>query len=53
MNKKLTDLQEFVYEINKVYKDRIAYRFIVSDQIVEKTFGEIAKDVFVVGFSNK
>ena len=48
MNKKLTDLQEFVYEINKVYKDRIAYRFIVSDQIVEKTFGELAKDVFAV-----
>lgn len=44
----LSDLQEFVFEINKVYKDRIAYRYLSSDKIVDKTFAELAKDVFAM-----
>ena len=48
MNKMLADLQEFVFEINKLYKDRIAYRYIVSDKIVDKTFADLGKDVFAV-----
>ncbi len=48
MNKMLTDLQEFVYEINKIYKDKVAYRYLVSDNIVNKTFAELAKDVFAM-----
>ena len=48
MNKMLTDLQEFVYEINKIYKDKVAYRYLVSDNIVNKTFAELARDVFAM-----
>ena len=48
MNRMLSDLQEFVFEINKVYKDRIAYRYLSSDKIVDKTFAELAKDVFAM-----
>jgi long-chain acyl-CoA synthetase len=48
MNKMLADLQEFVFEINKLYRDRVAYRYIVSDRIVDKTFAELGKDVFAI-----
>ena len=48
MNRALTDLQDFVYEINKIYKDRIAYRYIQSDNIVSKSFGDLARDSFAL-----
>ena len=48
MNKMLTDLQEFVYELNKIYKDRVAYRYLVSEKIVDKTFADLARDVFAM-----
>lgn len=48
MNKMLTDLQEFVSEINKAYKDKTAYRYIQYDSIVEKTFSELSRDCFAM-----
>ena len=48
MNKMLSDLQEFVFEINKTYKDKIAYKYIENDKIKEKTFAELARDVFAM-----
>ncbi len=48
MNKMLVDLQEFVKEIAKVYGDRDAYRYIVEDTVVSKTFKEFEKDINAV-----
>ncbi len=45
MNKMLVNLQEFVKEIAKVYGSRDAYKYIVEDTVVSKTFKELEKDV--------
>jgi len=45
VNKMLVDLQEFVKEIAKAYGDRYAYRYIVEDTVVSKTFKEFKKDI--------
>ena len=42
------DLQEFVIEIAKNYKTRVAYRFLEYGNIVEKTYAEFTTDVFAV-----
>ncbi len=44
----LIDLQEFVKEIAKKYKDRDAYRYIVEDTVVSKTFKQFEKDINAV-----
>ena len=41
----LIDLQEYVKEIAKVYGDRDAYRYIVDDTVVNKTFKEFERDI--------
>ncbi len=41
----LVDLQEFVAEISKMYGPRDAYRYIVEDTVVNKTFKEFEKDI--------
>ena len=43
--KKLTNLQEFVCEISRAYGDRDAYRYIVDDRIVRKTFKDFERDI--------
>ena len=45
MNKMLVDLQEYVKEIEKVYGDRVAYKYIVEDTVVSKTFKNLKRDV--------
>ena len=44
----LVDLQEFTAEIAKVYGDRDAYRYIVDDKIVNKTFNQFHSDINAV-----
>ena len=44
----LVDLQEFVKEIAKAYGDRDAYRYIVEDTVVSKTFKEFERDINAV-----
>ena len=55
MNKMLVDLQEFVKEISKVYGNKDAYKYIVDDKIVSKTFIEFERDINAVAswFVNK
>ena len=55
MNKMLVDLQEFVKEISKVYGDKIAYKYIVEDKVISKTFKEFESDINAVAswFVNK
>ena len=48
MKKALIDLQEYVNEIEKAYRERDAYRYIVGDKIVRKTYGEFARDIRAV-----
>ncbi|MBQ8546758.1 MAG: AMP-binding protein [Clostridia bacterium] len=48
MNKMLVDLQEYIKEIEKAYGDRDAYRYIVEDSVVSKTFRDFRKDVEAV-----
>ncbi len=48
MNRMLVDLQEFVKEIAKAYGDRDAYRYLVEDTVVNKTFKEFERDVNAV-----
>ena len=48
MNKMLADLQEFVFEINKNYRDKTAYRYIENDRIVDKSFADLTRDCFAV-----
>ena len=43
MNKTLIDLQEFVKEISDVYGDRYAYKYIVDDTVVCKTFKDMER----------
>ncbi len=45
LNGKLVDLQEFVREIAEVYKDRDAYRYIVEDTVVSKSFIDFENDI--------
>ncbi len=45
MNKMLVDLQEYVNEIAKVYGTKDAYKYIVEDTVVSKTFKDLKKDV--------
>ena len=55
MNKMLVDLQEFVKEISKVYGDKVAYKYIVDDKVISKTFEEFECDINAVAswFVNK
>ena len=55
MNKMIVNLQEFVKEIAKAYKDRDAYKYIVGDSVVSKTYTEFQKDIYAVAswFVNK
>ena len=46
MSKVLVDLQEFVKDIAMQYKDRDAYRYLVDDIVVSKTYNNLADDVF-------
>lgn len=48
MKKTLIDLQEYVNELSNTYKFRDAYRYIVNDKIVRKTFNAFAHDIFAV-----
>ena len=45
VKKVLVDLQEYVREISKAYGKRDAYRFIVNETVVGKTFLEFEKDI--------
>ena len=55
MKKVLIDLQEYVSEISKAYKDRDAYRYIVDGTIARKSFKDLERDVNAVAswFVNK
>lgn len=44
----IVDLQEFVKEIEKAYGDRDAYKYIVEDTVVSKTFRKFKKDIDAV-----
>ena len=44
----LVDLQEFVKEIAKAYGDRDAYRYIVDDTVVSKSFNDFERDINAV-----
>ncbi|MBR2944643.1 MAG: AMP-binding protein [Clostridia bacterium] len=48
MNKMIVDLQEFVKEIEKAYGDRDAYRYLVEDTVVSKTYKEFKRDIYSV-----
>lgn len=48
MKKMLVDLQDFVREISKLYGDRMAYRYLIEDTVVGKTFRELERDVNAV-----
>ncbi len=48
MNRMIVDLQEFVRETAKLYGRRDAYRYIVDNTIVRKTFLEFQKDINAV-----
>ena len=45
MFSKLTDLQMYIEIIEKAYGRRTAYRYLVDDGIVDKSFAELARDV--------
>ncbi len=45
MNRMLVDLQEFVKEISKAYGNRAAYKYIVEDTVVSKSFKEFERDI--------
>jgi long-chain acyl-CoA synthetase len=60
MNKMIADLQEFLVETNKKYGSRDAYRYIVTGNVVSKTFKDLKDDSYAVaswfvkrGFSGK
>ncbi len=55
VNKNLVDLQEFVREISEAYGDRDAYRYIVDDAVVGKSFKDFERDINSVAsyFVNK
>ena len=45
---RLTDLQMFLDEIEREYGNRVAYRYLVDAQIVDKTYSELTHDVRAV-----
>ena len=45
MKKTLIDLQEYVNEIEKAYKERDAYRYLSGDKVIHKTFVQFAHDI--------
>ena len=45
MNGNFIDLQDFVNQISDAYGSRDAYRYIVGDAVVGKTFNELKQDV--------
>ncbi len=45
MKKVLVDLQEYVAEIAREYGNRDAYRYIVDDRVVKKTFKDFERDI--------
>lgn len=45
MSKKLVDLQDFVKEIARLYGERDAYRYLVDDVVMHKTYLELKGDV--------
>ncbi len=45
MSKKLVDLQDFVKEIARLYGERDAYRYLVDDVVMHKTYLELKRDV--------
>lgn len=45
MSKRLTDLQDFVKEIARLYGERDAYRYLAEDTVVHKTYLELKQDV--------
>jgi len=46
MSKTLVDLQEYVKDIAEQYNSRHAYRYLVDDIVVSKTYNDLAADVF-------
>ena len=50
MVENLNDLQIFVKRIKMEYGGRIAYRYLADDSIIDKTFAELAKDIYAVAF---
>ena len=48
MFSKLTDLPMFIDIIEKAYGNRVAYRYLVDDQIEDKTFAQLSHDVKAV-----
>lgn len=45
MKKKIGNLQEFVNEIATMYGNKDAYRYIVNDTVVSRTYSDLQKDV--------
>ena len=48
MVENLNNLQIFVNRIEKEYGNKIAYRYLLEDSIIEKTFAELAKNIYAV-----
>lgn len=48
MNGNCINLQDFVNQISEDYGSRDAYRYIVGDAVVGKTFNELKKDVYAI-----
>ena len=48
MNKKLTNLQEYVREISAAYGDKYAYRYVSDGRIINKTFQDFENDILSV-----
>ncbi|MBR6514641.1 MAG: AMP-binding protein [Clostridia bacterium] len=48
MNKMIVNLQEYIDEIAKAYGNRDAYRYLVGDTVVNKTFNELKKDTCAI-----
>ena len=48
MVENLNDLQIFVNRIENEYGSKVAYRYLVDDSIIDKTFAELAKDIYAV-----
>ena len=48
MVENLNDLQIFVKRIENEYRNRVAYRYLADDSLIDKTFAELAKDIYAV-----
>ena len=44
----IVNLQEYVNEIEKAYGDRAAYKYIVEDTVVSKSFRQLKRDAFAI-----